>query len=307
MTTEEGEHYLAPEFYLLGPAKAATTSFWQMAGHAGGMIYPGNLNGGDERLARWPHPKELSIFNCNRSNFGRSWWLRHFPRCDRSQRMVTLDATPTYINSESAPQQMKLFYEEQSSEIKFGVVLRDPLHRAHTAFHWMVWMQVLQGDDQCAGPRCPACLSPDFQAYVHGVINNGSDPCRLFAQGNYAPQLHKWFDAFSPSQFSIFLFNDLVKHGTGVAELWQKLGLKITEESVTIPHINKNERKKKTLEEELNPSTLISIQAHIEKTMGINQLVLELVNKVPKPTLAGYNASGNFSPQSVKQWLQNGW
>lgn len=233
---------------------------------------------------------------------GRTWLLKHFPRCDRSKRMVTLDATPAYLRKGLAAERIEAFYGAQSSKIKFGVILRDPLHRAHTYFHWLI---KLSRDAHCTGPTCGGCLSPDFQTYVQGVLSNGSDPCLAFSTGDYVRQLQKWLDTFSPSQFTMFLFNDLVKHGAGVAELWDKLGLEDTKEPVEIRHANKNDHR--SLEEELDPWTLKSIQAHLEETMGVRQVVLELLKRDQKPTLIGYNISGNFTPYSVRQWLQNGW
>lgn len=232
--------------------------------------------------------------------------------------MVTVDFTPTYISYVQAPQRIKQFYGGQSPQIKFGVILRDPLRRAHSAFHWYKDVISKHASHQvgCAGPVCGQCLSPSFKTYVLGVIRYGADPCTLFhsnlaetgwhgGAGDYAVQLKHYFEVFSPSQFTVFLFKDMIKNGLGIPELWRRLGL---EGQLAPPEVtHTNEHHHSSLEEDLDSETLVAIRKHIEKTMSLDDLVKLLIQTSDKPHLVGYNMAKKFSLVSVKMWLNTGW
>jgi len=309
-----GEEYLAPEFYLLGAEKSATSSFFDMVKHPG-VVAGSNLNGTDLRIGLWPEAKELWIFNdAERFSYGRDWWLLHYPKCDRSKRLVAMDFTPVYISCPLAPQRIQHFYGSQNNRVKFGLILRDPLHRAHSAFHF--YKDVITKASMystCGGPYCGECLHPSFQVYVLGVINAGSDPCALFHSkpteegyqgggGDYAVQLQRYFKVFSPSQFTIFLFKNLT---LGVMDLWARLGLEV---SVLPPVIHNNGHSHVSLEEDLDNVTIAAIEEYINKKLGIDELVSTLIDGPQKPRLVGYlDNQEEDSAESVKDWIQAGW
>lgn len=308
---EDGE-YLAPEFILLGCEKCASSTFASMFSKNPGVTLPFGV----DPYTSQPNStiKELSIFNFpDRFSLGIQFWLKHYPKCSRSKRMVATDSTPGYLYDPEVPGRMRMFYGEQSSKVKFGVILRDPLLRMHSAF-W--YYKNGLGRKLCAREE----IDVSFQEYVVGVLA-GRDPCGITFIGYYAQQLQRYMMLFSPSQFTIMLFKQIVEPATGgmtvINDLWENLGLHRGEPTVVEYH-NTQEKPHQpallgflphpALHEDVDANTLAQLQAHMlnsSKTVGAEHLADLFVSLEQKPTLARY--SGPWDKTSIAEWIRANW
>jgi len=292
--------YLAPEFLLLGAEKAATSTFDVMFNTAG-VFYPTNFN--DSWLAEYPVNKELTIFNMeSRFDMGRGFWLHHYPECLQTSRMVGIDFTPSYLADEKAAERIQAFYGDQSSQIKFGVILRDPIKRMHSAFHF--WKQG-QGKQLCSRED----IDVEFQDYVLRMLDQyaPADPCDLLYSGDYAVQLQRYFEVFDASQFSVFLFKQVVapvdNSSTVISDLWQRLGLQGEDVPPEAPHVNVNDHP--SLHEELDANTLVALESHLSLSQGAEKLATMLTTAEEMPMLAEYVGEGDIG--SVVTWIKDNW
>jgi len=241
---------------------------------------------------------------------GRAWWLHHYPICSQTERMVGIDFTPSYLADEKAPERIQAFYADQSSQVKFGVILRNPIKRMHSAFHF--WKQG-QGAELCSRED----IEVEFQQYVTGMLA-GVDPCGLLRSTDYAAQLQRYFDLFKPSQFTILLFKQISapeeNESTAISDLWQRLGLqgvpKIWDNETTdvgappeAPHINENSHP--PLEEDLDVDTLAALELNISNTIGADGIAKVLTATDEMPLLAEYG--GMDDVESVVQWIESNW
>lgn len=259
--------------------------------------------------------KELATFNLpSRFNEGKAFWLKYYPKCSRSKRMVATDFTPTYLYDPEVPERMRMFYGDQSDAVKFGVVLRNPLHRMHSAFWYFK-----------NGLGRPLCVRKDidvsFQEYAIGVLA-GQDPCGLVHLAHYAAQLEEYMKVFSPPQFTIMLFKQITEPPaesmTVINDLWESLGLQrglptavvkenMYEEEPTekkqlgsLPH--------PALQDDLDANTLVQLQAYMETTVGADELAEFLgtfISADQKPTLARY--SGPWDKAPLAEWIEANW
>lgn len=243
--------------------------------------------------------KEVHVFNRDDSiRKGKSWWLEHYPKCDQSKRMVATDFTPCYLHDEQAPLRIRAHYGEQSSNVKFGVILRNPLNRMHSAFHF--WKRGL-GRGLCAEEQ----IGVTFEVYVRGILL-GSDPCNIVTIGHYAAQLQGYFNVFSPSQFTIMLYQQITAPQDNVSvvisDLWDGLGL----QGGGPPQVvHANSQPHPTLEQDLDASTLEALKAYIDSDRLAHRLAELLTVTQQKPTLAGYSGPGDQA--SVAPWIQANW
>lgn len=293
----DGE-YFAPEFMLIGAEKAATSSFMLMFQTAG-VIFPSNFN--DSVLAPHAVPKELHIFDVDdRFESGKAFWLHHFPKCSRGVRMVATDFTPSYLYHWVAPERIRASYAEQSSKVKFGVIMRDPLLRAHSSFHY--WKRGV-GRYLCDREF----IEVEFSAYVKGHLLNGGDPCGLMKAGDYSVLLERYFKEFNASQFTIFPFKQLTQparnDSTAFRDLWHSLGLAGDAEEPE--PVRGNDQPHPSLQDDLDADTLSALEAHIAETMPVSKLATLLSASEQKPTLAGYK--GDLYQESIAAWLQENW
>eukprot|EP01035_Chromulina_nebulosa_P027768 gene27768-36560_t len=70
---------------------------------------------------------------------GVSWYLKEFPqKCRTKADYLTLDATPSYIDTQNVPKLIGSFYKSQElAQKKFILILRDPVARLYSEYqHW---------------------------------------------------------------------------------------------------------------------------------------------------------------------------
>lgn len=216
--------------------------------------------------------------------------------CSPSTRLVATDATPAYSRKSTVypvAENIKSYYQESSSLIKFGMILRDPIERIHSAFYFIGNIR-----------ECPLLSNISFKQYVVHMLS-GSDPCNLLRSTDYPKQLESFFDHFSPSQFTIYTYQDIISPEKGPAHviaLWRRLGLP----SADPPKAeDANPTQHASLEDDLDTDVMVSFKAFIARTVDAEAVAKVLTQKKERPILAGYDGAGDM--ESVAKWLTDRW
>jgi hypothetical protein len=188
---------------------------------------------------------------------------------------------------------IKSFYHASSSFIKFGMILREPIERIHSAYHY-------------APNLCNhSTNTTSFQLYVVNMLA-GSDPCDLLRSTDYPNQLQSFFDHFSPSQFTIYTYQDIISPEKGpdhITALWHRLGLPGADPPQS-EHKN-SDSMEASLEDELEPAVMLSFKAFLARTVDAEAVARVLTQKTERPILAGYDGAGDM--ESVAKWLTDTW
>jgi len=182
----------APDFIIIGAQKAGTTWLWKMLDQ-----HPGTS---------LPPQKEIHYFGSSELySRGDDWYFSHFNGLDSSK--VIGEASTSYFYGplpywhnksdqieidESLPIIPELI-SQKFPDIKFIVILRDPVHRAISAYsHWMK-----QG-------KIPPSLGLKKVA-----INQPKR--RILEYGLYARWLSIWAKHIPPDRLRIIFFEDQIK------------------------------------------------------------------------------------------------
>lgn len=198
----------APSFFIIGAQKAATTWLWDMLSQ-----HP------DTSL---PQQKEIHYFgSAELYAKGDDWYYRHFQRLDPNK--VIGEASTTYfydrvpywfnksnqIEFDKALPTIPELITQKFPNAKFIVVLRDPVHRAISAyFHWMK-----QGK-----------IAPS-----HGLKKTAINfpKMRILEYGMYAKYLELWMKFVPPERFRVILYEQQIRKNSSrtLSDIYRYLGL----------------------------------------------------------------------------------
>jgi hypothetical protein len=204
-----------PDFFLLGAAKAGTTSL-----HHWLSQHP------DVCMSE---PKEPFFFEAEYER-GLGFYLeKYFRHCHDKQllggarhRNLYLPYVPARIRA-------------SCRDPKFIAILRNPVDRAYS--HWWHWYRLGQEDlpfgaaIRADAERIEAgfgVFTPeDIAEYVQLIGTSGRGPYRTYLDsGYYAEQLERYFGLFPRNRFKIVLFEQLVADPTAVVrEICEFLGV----------------------------------------------------------------------------------
>eukprot|EP00421_Protoceratium_reticulatum_P010498 CAMPEP_0168400584 /NCGR_PEP_ID=MMETSP0228-20121227/22673_1 /TAXON_ID=133427 /ORGANISM="Protoceratium reticulatum, Strain CCCM 535 (=CCMP 1889)" /LENGTH=362 /DNA_ID=CAMNT_0008414129 /DNA_START=83 /DNA_END=1168 /DNA_ORIENTATION=+ len=281
--TQEGESNfcmngrMAPEFFLIGAQKAGSTAFAEMIKHPK-IICPTLVQG--EQDSRYY--KEVHIFDeFDRFKKGRDFWLSHYPACDRSTRMIAADFTPDYVAVPEVPQRMKAFYGDQTHRLKIALIVRNPVGRIHSAFHFYnSEARAGQSWAQCVCQQKGSNGCTDFKGYVEGLMKiEHNDPCYFVNRSDYSHQLDVFLQVFAPSQFTVFSLTSISDPSSGRSRaaqaVWTSLGL--SGEAPVVAHINGGHHA--SIEQDLGPTVLEQFKSYINDRAGPYGLAKTLVDK----------------------------
>lgn len=129
----------------------------------------------------FPNKKELHFFN-GKDHSNISAYQKHFE--EGLDYIAVGEATPDYLANEKVPERIFNY----SPDIKFIVILRNPVERAYSAF-W-IFRKYFQG-----------------HTFESAIDNSPA----LLTSGEYARYLNIWFNFFPREQFHIVLYEQLVK------------------------------------------------------------------------------------------------
>ena len=172
-----------PTFFLLGAAKSGTSSLYSYLNQHPQIYFPSYKE---------PHFFDGTIYEC-----GADWYIQnYFKHADAY--LARGDATPVLHLPHITVQRIAQTYGQQSADLKFIVVLRDPVDRAWS--HYLHRTRVMVEDK--AFPDALSCENARLQKNPNAWVG-------YFRDGLYAKQLSAWFQQFDRKQFTIFLHEDL--------------------------------------------------------------------------------------------------
>lgn len=203
--------YVEPRFMIIGTQKGGTSSLFYYLNQHPKLITP--------------KIKELHYFD-NFESKSRSEYLKLFPK-KYFTNYISFEATPRYIYFPGTAKKIKDFYPD----MKFIVVLRDPVKRAFSA--WNMYRQMKENKNQVKifkesnttqiqlyslfyegrneFPSFEECINTELSADFDNQIIEPS----LIKRGYYKEQIEEYFRYFSIENFLFIEFesfkNDIVK------------------------------------------------------------------------------------------------
>ena len=214
-TTNEGESRDPPQRRIQTAAERQPPGF----------LIIGTQRGGTTSLHRYldAHPeigtswrKEVHYFDRFYEQ-GYDWYLANFPR--RGRFRIVGEASPFYMFDPRVPGRVA---ETLGEEVKFIVMLRNPVDRAFSMYQMKVRRGVEELDFEAALERERECLSGrsdpggrEFQHYSY------------VKRGLYAEQLERWFAAFPRERFHVIRSEDFYERPGDELEAAQRfLGIR---------------------------------------------------------------------------------
>lgn len=195
--------YLLPNFYILGAAKAGTTSLYHaLRKHPQVYLSP---------------VKEPHFFDIE-ANFvkGLEYYQNTFFR-NSDRYLARGEATPAYFHLVDivAPRLLQV-YQNSDEQPKFIVSLRDPVERAWS--HYMHRVRVAMETET---------LENAIDLEEERLLKRPSEWVGYYRDGLYGTILRKWFDLFGRERFLVFLMQDFIDDPLGVGkDLATFLGVK---------------------------------------------------------------------------------
>ncbi|ERT04909.1 sulfotransferase domain protein [Lyngbya aestuarii BL J] len=166
-----------PNFIVIGTQKGGTTSlYYYLAKHP--QIMPSLI-------------KEIDFWS-TKYNRGIDWYLAHFPPILAEQKILTGEATPSYLDHWEAPE--RLF--QTFPNTKLIVVLRNPIERAIS--HYYQWVNM-----NWEFRSLEEAMISEIEQLSVANVSYWNQPNSYIARGVYVEFLKKWLEIFPREQILI--------------------------------------------------------------------------------------------------------
>lgn len=297
---------LAPTVFVLGVQKSGTTAFCEDFHEYNEVQFAENAKV-VEPDREWGE-KEPFIFNdLKRFNAGVDFWLEHYPECQQNQSQVAIDCTPylgTGTNSLGLLERIHQRYGDDFSRLKFVVLLREPVSRMQSAYHF-------------ASDRSFPEEYRDFKnftSYVEHVLAKEGDFTTMDDGENYTENIYNITNyallldnlltqpGIDPKQLLVYpmelAFSDL---SLATQELAMELGIKSTRSHSAEPVPNQGHHPR--LEDELQASTLTAMRKKLNATQSVAKV---LASHGVGARLYGYSGSPT-DEAAIAEWLEKNW
>lgn len=201
-----------PNFFILGAAKAGTTSLFNIL-ESHPQIYGSSV-------------KETGFFNNDeRYCRGMSWYQETFFN-DAEGYPIRMEATPAYLTwSEKTAKRLKDEYPVRS--VKFALIFRDPVQRAYSHY----WHRVRLGHETLSFEDAIEAEPTRIKENYNELFQTGNGKFGYFRAGCYASRLKPFLTRFDKENFFFLLKEDLSPGNfqTIITDLQQFLGLESIE------------------------------------------------------------------------------
>ena len=205
-----------PDAFLVGAPRCGTTTLFHALREHPSVVMPAR--------------KELAFFNVLHRH-GLDWYRSQFPTTLERQAVLrrtgafaTLDATPSYLFHPHAARRIRAV----APGARLLVLLRDPVARAYSQYHWARGMgyELLPFEEACEreAQRTDGELQrmrddPDYLSFPRSYLS-------YLAMGQYAEQLEAWLDVFPSEQLLVLCTEDLpARQEESLASVCDHLGL----------------------------------------------------------------------------------
>jgi len=198
----------APNFLVIGQAKCGTTSLYTyLTQHP--QILP-------------PIRREINFWN-RESTFSRglSWYLAHFPSTASKEKLITGEATTTYLDSYKAAQRIFQFFPK----MKFIILLRNPVDRVYS--HYYMNSHRYGWDNRSLKEAIFSELDllaqkPKVDLHSQVYATNGF----YITRSTYIESVRQWMELFPKEQFLILKSEDLFANPDAIVkQVFQFLGV----------------------------------------------------------------------------------
>ncbi len=198
-------HEIWPNFFLVGAAKAGTTSIYTYLSQHPDVFFPAIKEPHFFTQVR-PSPEQHFLIEAISK---RSSYLRLYARA--TSHPIVGDASPSYLWHPEVPYRIRA----EVPEAKIAVILRDPVERAYS--HYLM--------DYREGAQSKAF----YQALIDDMsrAEKGWGVSYLYYElGLYAEQVQRYMEAFKPQRVKLLMFEDFRRDpGSVLLELADFLGL----------------------------------------------------------------------------------
>jgi hypothetical protein len=296
--------------YVLGAQKAATTSF--EAEFREGKGIPRNHTYYFDGY--FESEKEHHVFDYpQRVAAGRDEWSSHYRPCQQYVRRVAVDATPAYLTVKDAPTSMKNWYGFMANRIMFVVLLREPLKRMQSGFHYVRGgrlneIKMTGHDIAYDSPFSEPSLAESFPQHVKQLLEDphARDESECFQKSQYYTYLTHWFDTFDSHQFVIapFLYQVARDSGDSSISSYVRSRLGLHPSQCDVPR--ENSYWHPDLDSDLPPGSRLRIE--IEDLLANTTGPHLLANLFARQPADLYNYTGSLTDEdSIALWLTDHW
>merc|ERR1719379_3154250 len=228
---------------LLGAQKAGSTSLYR------------DLIRRFEISPATPIDKEVSFFaDSKRFGKGRHFYLKHFPACKTAPKWArSMDASIALDHGEFYVNRLADFYGEKAKDLKFIIIVRDPVLRMESEFHHG---EEMVGNEQTEGGARKIQKESKFEEYVKRNLkedgaamkwkagNQTEDPPQYFKGSSYAFLIKPWLKRFNGNQFTVVTMRQYQNRTKETLKfLGERLGMGMTDTNELTEHIFANENK----------------------------------------------------------------
>lgn len=221
--------HLLPNIFMLGMQKAGSSSIWMnlvdylpIKRGCGGFG-----KGGECEVWGQMEPlymkKELHFFDDqSRYEKGVDFYTAHYPQCkELKNEHRGLDGTPNYLGfGEKAAQKMVETYGEKKKDLKFLLIVRDPVKRMEAGY-WHIMPNHGGGFEEF--------VEKSYQGAVDWMAGKAGPPWdpNPYHGSLYARALKEWLKVFDPSQFTVVTLDQYSENPDKVMNfLANRLGMK---------------------------------------------------------------------------------
>ncbi|MGB3402769.1 MAG: tetratricopeptide repeat protein [Microcoleaceae cyanobacterium] len=190
----------SPDFIIIGAQKSGTTSLYHYLSQ---------------------HPKVISSI-VKEINFwskdfdkGLDWYLAQFPPSPKRRKLLTGEASPSYLNTREAPERLSQAFPN----IKLIILLRNPVNRAIS--HYYHWQR-----ENWTSNSLKDGIEQDIQQLENPENDYWNQPHSYVGRGIYIRFLKKWMSLFPKEQFLIIKSEDFYeKPAKTLSQVYQFLDI----------------------------------------------------------------------------------
>ncbi|TVU53449.1 MAG: tetratricopeptide repeat protein [Arthrospira sp. PLM2.Bin9] len=189
-----------PKFMIIGTQKGGTTSLYYY-------------------LEKHPQTalsviKEIEFWS-RKFDRGLDWYLSHFCTMPKANRVMTGEATPSYLDCQPVAERLFNFYPD----IRLIVLLRNPIYRAIS--HYYHWVNIGWESRDLS-----TAIAAEINRFKQGNNQVWDCPHSYLARGIYVEFLKHWLSIFPKANFLILKSEDLYNSPAATLTRVQKfLGL----------------------------------------------------------------------------------
>ena len=197
-----------PDFLILGAQKAGTTAIYQYIEQYASNFYS-------------PISKELYFFT-EKYDKGIRYYKSQFK--NKKNSFITGESTPDYLFYHLAP---KRIYDSLGENVKFIVILRDPVKRAFSQYNHQNFTNKTKAFDELSFSEAIRNEEQRFNSSTESSFFYEYKYYSYKARGKYIEQLYNWLKYYPRSSFLITTLNRLNSNPEfEMNEIFKFLGLK---------------------------------------------------------------------------------